>query len=301
MDRASGVMDPGLFTRIVDEVGENIFIMMLWDWGEPFVNPGIHDMIACAKKRNIKILASTNGHFFRTGEEAMKVVRSGLDALVIAVDGISQETYQRYRGQGSLETVIEGIRTLVSAKKKLNSKTPLINFRFVVMNHNEHEVPKLREFAQVLEVDMLSLRSLHPHDAEGLLKGSPDGSRYQPENPRYQRFKTESDGITPMRRAINPCRKLWNSTTVHWNGTVCPCCFDPHDRYSLGDLKMNRFRKIWRGPLYRNMRREFRRDYRSIKVCSDCTYAFEGGALSTEDFIETHFFETEQGRKTAMK
>ena len=290
MDRSSGIMSQDLFRKLVDETGKYVFIMMLWDWGEPFLNPGIYDMIVYAKQRGIKVVTSTNGHFFRTREQAERLVRSGLDSLIIAVDGINQETYQRYRGLGNLEMVTDGIRRIVAAKKALNLKTPLINLRFVVMKHNEQEVPKLHDFAQSLEVNLLTVRALHPHDAKGLLKGSPKGNQYLPGNPRHQRYRTASDGITLLRRNLNPCRKLWNSATVHWDGKVCPCCFDPHDRHTLGDLTKTGFREIWFGPRYRDIRRAFRQDYRSIAVCSDCSYAFEGGTLGTEDFVEAHFF-----------
>jgi radical SAM protein with 4Fe4S-binding SPASM domain len=268
--------------------------MMLWDWGEPFLNPAIYDMISYAKQKGIKILSSTNGHFFRSREQAIQLVNSGLDTIIVAVDGISQETYQRYRELGNLTTVTDGIRKIVAAKKELHSKTPLVNFRFVVMKHNEHEIPRLRGFAQSLGVDMLSLRALHPHDDKGLLKGSRNGSQFMPANPLYHRYKDDSDGVSMKRRNYNPCRKLWNSATLHWNGTVCPCCFDPHDRHVLGDLTDTDFRKIWKGQAYREMRRAFRQDYRRLTMCADCTYAYEGGALSTEDFIEAHFFDGQQ-------
>ncbi len=289
MDRPSGEMNPELFKQIVDEAGEYAFLMMLWDWGEPFVNPGLCDMISYAKRRGIKILTSTNGHFFRTDGQAEQLVRSGLDALIIAMDGISQETYQRYRESGDLETVVHGIRRIVAARKAAGSATPLINLRFVVMKHNEHEIPKLRDFAQSLGVDLLTLRALHPHDAKGLLKGEPRSGEYLPENPDLQRYRVEPDGTGLRRRSSNPCRKLWNSTTIHWNGKVSPCCFDPHDRHTLGDLTRTNFRTIWKSPLYREMRRDFRHDYRNIEVCRECTYAFEGGGLGTEDIIEVHY------------
>lgn len=291
MGRPSGIMDPALFRRIMDEAGNHALLLMLWDWGEPFVNPNLCDMISYAKQKGMKVLTSTNGHFFRTDGQAAQLVRSGLDALIIAVDGISQETYQRYRESGDLETVVQGIRRIVAAKKAAGSSTPLLNLRFVVMKHNEHEIPGLRDFARSLGVDLLTLRALHPHDAKGLLKGEAKNGEYLPQNPDLQRYRKDAKGDGLKRRSHNPCRKLWNSTTIHWNGKVSPCCFDPHDRFTLGDLNGANLRAIWKGPRYHKMRREFRRGYRDIEVCRDCTYAFEGGSLGTEDILEAYFIE----------
>jgi hypothetical protein len=38
------------------------------------------------------------------------------------------------------------------------------------------------------------------------------------------------------------------------------------------------------------LRRLFRRDYQSIKQCAWCSYAFEGGTLSSETIVESHYF-----------
>ena len=300
LDRPSGDMNRELFERLVNETGKYIFIMMLWDWGEPFLNSGIYDMIAYAKQHGIKTLASTNGHAVKTKQQAERLVRSGLDAMVVAIDGISQQTYQQYRRLGDLDTVFDGMRRIAAAKKALNSPTPLINFRFVVMKHNEHEVPRLQALARSLEADMLTLRKLHPHDAMGLLKGKDRSGAYVPERALYQRYKLDPDNVLRPKRKRNPCKKLWNSTTVHWNGMVCPCCFDPHDRHTLGDLSQTGFREIWTGRSYRNMRRDFGKDYRKIALCTDCTYAFEGGALGTEDFVDVHHFGTKGPRNNTF-
>lgn len=133
MDRPAGHMDFNLFKKVIDEVGDYIFLILLWDWGEPFLNPSIYEMISYARHKGIRVVSSTNGHPFTQAEHADKVVRSGLDTLIVAMDGISQETYQRYRQRGDLESVFQGIRTIVARKQVLNSKTPLINLRFIVM------------------------------------------------------------------------------------------------------------------------------------------------------------------------
>ena len=293
MDRPSGDMSWDVFTKLVDEAGKYIFIMMLWDWGEPFLNPRLCDMILYARQRGIKTLVSTNGHFIRSRERAEQLVRSGLDALIIAVDGIRQETYEKYRGEGNLGFVFDGIRRIVEAKKTLKSVNPLVNLRFVVMKHNELEIPELPDLARSLGADMLTLRTLHSHGAKGLLKCPPQTDQYYPENPQHQRYRIAPNGTAALhKRSNNPCRKLWNSTTVHWNGKVSPCCFDPHDRYVLGDLSRTDFREIWTGLRYRQMRHSFRKNYLEIPVCSDCSYAFEGGTLGTEDILAVHHFET---------
>ena len=246
MNRPTGHMDFNIFKKAVDEVGGYSLFIMLWGWGEPFLSPSIYDMISYAKKRDIKVVSSTNGHLFATGNHPNVLVRSGIDALIFALDGIRQETYERYRKGGDLNTVIAGIKNVVAAKKVLNSKTPVIDLRFMVMKHNEHEIPELKDFARSLGVDLLTLKTLNPYNH---LSTAGDGNQLSPENPRYQRFKHDPETRSPIRFKNNPCGALWNNPFITWEGKVCPCCFDLHNQYVLGDLTNDTFKKhlVWTG------------------------------------------------------
>jgi radical SAM protein with 4Fe4S-binding SPASM domain len=212
------------------------------------------------------------------------VISSGLDTLIIAMDGISQETYRLYRDGGSFDAVLEGVRAVVSRKRELNAERPLINLRFLVMRHNEHEISRLKELARSLGVDMLSLKTLNPYASDAELV---------PNNPDYRRFRYADDGKTPLRRERNPCKHLWNMPAIHWNGTVSLCTFDYDEDYALGDLRTSSFRDIWRGAECRRLRRQFRSDWQSIPLCNQCSYAYEGGSCIDEIVAEAHFFNAE--------
>jgi len=290
LKRPKGQMPFDLFKQIIDEVADYVFLILLWDWGEPFLNPRVYDMIRYARSKNIQLMSSTNGHVFSRMDNAVKVVDSGLDSLIFALDGISQSTYEKYRSGGSLEQVIRGIRNVVSAKKEAGSRTPLVNIRFIVMKHNEHEVPLLPGFAKNLGVDMLTTRALYPYDDNTGSKTEAAGHPFIPENPEYRRFLIDPEKGTRIRRKKNPCKALWNNPAIHWNGVICPCSFDPHDTHMMGNLNEKSLREIWSGTKYRQMRRQFRRNYRNLALCADCTYAFEGGSCSTEDIIHKYVF-----------
>lgn len=290
LERPPGHMDMGLFRKLIDEAGDYVFLVILWDWGEPFLNPDLCDMISHARRRGIKVITSTNGHVAAREGHTERLVRSGLDSLIFAVDGITQETYERYRAGGSLEQVTAGIRKVVEAKRRLASRTPFVVLRFIVMKHNEHEVPGLKDFARSLGVDALSVRALVTYDNERSSSASRDGAGFLPDNVAYHRFAYEPGTRARMRRTRNPCKALWNNPAVHRNGKVCPCTFDPREKWVLGDLNRESFRDIWFGPAYRRFRSRFRRQYRGIDLCRDCTNAFEGGTCSTEDILDMHFF-----------
>lgn len=291
LDRPQGFMDLSLFRKLIDEVGEYVFTLLLWDWGEPFLNPQIFLMIAYAKKKGIKVISSTNGHLFIQAEQADAVIHSGLDTLIFAMDGVTQETYQRYRQGGSLESILQGIRTVVARKRTLGSPTPLVNLRFIVMKHNEHEIPRLRELARELGVDALTLKTLNPgsqnpYDAEEALSHDD----FVPQDLRFRRFKNVEGNGQRVRMKKNPCKLLWNNPTIHWNGSVSPCTYDPREKYSLGSLANASFKEIWRGQAYREMRRQFGSNWEKIPVCRDCSYAYQGGNCSTETIVEAIFF-----------
>jgi radical SAM protein with 4Fe4S-binding SPASM domain len=285
LKRPKGHMDLDLFKKFIDEVGDYAFLIILWDWGEPFLNPAVYEMISYAREKGIKLVSSTNGHVFAKAENAKKVVRSGLDSLIFAVDGITQETYESYRKRGDLDTLIQGIRNVVNAKRSLEQDTPLINFRFIPMKHNEHELPMLKDFAKSLGVDVLTIKTLNPH-CESVRE---EDSTFIPQNTFYQRFRYNQDGQR-YRRKRNPCKALWNNPIIHWDGKISPCTYDPHDDYTVGDFASCNFKDIWWGSSLREIRRLFRQDYQQIKQCTWCSYAFEGGTLSTETVVESHYF-----------
>jgi radical SAM protein with 4Fe4S-binding SPASM domain len=293
LNRPAGHMDFNVFQKIVDEVGEYAFFILLWDWGEPFLNPRIYDMIRYASERRIKLISSTNGHLLARHGHADRVVRAGLDTLIIALDGITQETYETYRQGGELAEVLQGIRTLVARKRALGSATPLINLRFLVMSHNEHELPQVPELAQFLGVDALTFNTLNSHCQEtdpvrrALLE-----ARFRellPRHRQFQRFRYTPAG-DPRRVRRNPCKRLWNNPAIHWNGAVTSCFFDYGEQRHLGSVQTDTLTAIWRGAGYRQLRRTFRRHWQTMPLCRDCSNSFVGGDCSWETMSPAIFF-----------
>lgn len=295
LDRPTGHMPPALFEKLIDEVGEYLFLILFWDWGEPFLNPHIYEMIGYARQRGIKTVSSSNGHVFAQAKHAEQVVRSGLDTLIFAMDGVTQESYERYRQGGKLETVLQGIREVVAQKRALNSKTPLVNLRFIVMGHNEREIPTLKELARSLGVDALTLKTLNCYSVDVYGENrEANGESYQsflPKDPRYQRFSRDTATHARILLKHNPCKNLWNAPTIHWNGAVCPCTYDHDEKYVLGDLKATGFGEIWSGAAYRRMRRNFCTDWERHPICGDCSYAYKGGNCVDETIAEALFFD----------
>jgi MoaA/NifB/PqqE/SkfB family radical SAM enzyme len=288
LDRGSGDMEPALFRRIVDEIGQYLLVIMFWDWGEPFLHPNSCEMIRYARQAGIKVVASTNGHVFAGGDHAREVVESGLDVLVFSVDGTDQATYQHFREKGQLDTVLEGVRRVVSEKRRLGSGTPIVNLRFIVMKHSEHQAPLARDVARSLGVDVLTLRKFH--FVPGTDLETPTASALVPSEARYQLPALPPLGQRPVRVSRNPCRNLWNCPTVHWDGTVCSCFMDYNEQRPLGSLKELSFQEIWRGTEFRALRERFRRDWRGLPLCGQCASGFLGGDVGREANAEAVFF-----------
>lgn len=291
LERSQGHMNLALYQKLIDEVGAYIFTLLLWDWGEPFLNPSIFDMIAYAKKQGIKVVTSTNGHLFTRDEPVDALIDSGLDTLIFAMDGVTQSTYERYRQGGSLEAVLQGIRRVVSRKRARGSSLPFINLRFIVMRHNEHEIPQLKQLAKELGVDALTLKVLNP-GSQDPYEGS-DAEKHDdflPQNPDYRRFKTRQEDGRKIRLKKNPCKLLWNNPTIHWNGSISPCTYDPKEKFSLGNLEKSSFQEIWFGQPYREMRRQFKTGWGDLPLCGECSYAYQGGNCSKDTIAEAIFF-----------
>jgi MoaA/NifB/PqqE/SkfB family radical SAM enzyme len=294
LDRPSGNMDMEMFRRLVDEIGKYLLVMMFWDWGEPFLNPDAFEMIQYARRAGIKVVCSTNGHVFANRDNARKLIGAGLDVLVVSLDGITQETYQTYRTRGNLETVLEGIRNVVSEKRLSGSPLPIVNLRFIVMKHSEHQIQHIESYARSLGVDVLTLRKFHfvPGTETWMSKSDAEhvtgSEQLIPSDARYQ-LPALPDG-EPVRLTKNPCKNLWNCPSIHWNGTVCSCFMDYNEKRPLGSLKTQSLREIWYGSPYAQLRRAFRRSWQDLAPCGKCASGYLGGDIGRQANSEAFYF-----------
>ncbi len=266
LKRVKGYMPFGSFKKVMDELGDYLINLTLWNFGEPMLNREIFDMIACAKKKKIFIRMSTNGHFL-TPENNKNLVASQLDDLIISLDGASQETLSQYRVGANFATIIDGITALVKEKKLANSRYPFIELQFILMKHNEHEIDQIRKIARTIGVDKLTLKTVSlemEHTKEELEKMK----NYLPGKEEYSRYKSE--GKLRAKKVGNNCIRLWLSSVVNWNGDVAPCCYDAEGTFTFGNAFENSFKKVWLNDRYANFRKAILRNKKNIKMCSNC-------------------------------
>jgi len=291
-------MSPALFERIIDEVRDHVLLILFWDWGEPFLHPDAFRMIRYARQAGLRVVASTNGHVFADPCMAERVVNSGLDVLVFSVDGMTQKTYQHYRAAGNLQQVMAGIRNVVEAKQRGGARKPLVNLRFIVMRHNEHEVPELNGFAAELGADAVTLRKFHAVP-DHRMRSSWAGADFVPTKREYQLPVLAPDTLQPIRVRSNPCRNLWNCPTIHWNGAVCTCCMDWDEQRPLGVIGPQSLREIWYGEAYRNLRAAFARDWQNDPMCGECALGYVGGDMGQAANAEVSMLKAAEGGRKA--
>jgi len=252
-----------LYGKILDQLSPDLFYLILYFQGEPYLNPVFFRMVEEAKKKRIYTATSTNAHFL-TDNLARKTVESGLDRIIISLDGLDQQTYEKYRVGGSLDKVIEGTKNLVRWKKELKSRTPFIILQFIVFSTNEHQVAELKKVARELGVDKLELKTAQVYNYE-------KGNDLIPSQKEYARYKMQNGKFVIDNPLNNHCLRMWRGCVITWDGLVVPCCFDKDAEHRLGDLKTESFREIWRGERYREFRDKLFSDRKAIDICRNCT------------------------------
>lgn len=262
--RPTGKMPLELFQRTLDQLSPGLFYLILYFQGEPFLNPLFFKMVEYAKQKRIYTSTSTNAHFLNDNF-AEKTVRSGLDRIIISLDGTDQETYEKYRVGGKLDKVIQGIENLVKWKRELKSAKPYVVIQFIVFRTNEHQVEDVKALSEMTGVDKLELKSAQVYDYE-------EANDLIPENEKYSRYKKDSSGKYIIVNSLNNhCFRMWRGSVITWDGLVVPCCFDKDATYRLGDLKKQSFEEIWKSETYRNFRKKVFSERAGIDICRNCT------------------------------
>jgi radical SAM protein with 4Fe4S-binding SPASM domain len=264
LGRERGSMEFEDFKLIVDQIAKYAYVLELYNWGEPFLHPRIFDMIRYAHKCRISVRLSSNLNYFDC-EMAEKTVASGLDRIIIAVDGSTQEVYERYRKGGDLSNVLDNVSLLVEEKKRQNSAYPFILLRTLVHRHNEHQIDEIRQIAENLDVDGFS--------TGGFFVDTTDPAQVEEWLPAEEAQSYYDYSADSLENVWN-CSDLWESMVINWDGGVAPCCWLHRKENDFDNVFEKSVAEIWNNDAYIRSRSVFTRgglqDGSEKTICTVC-------------------------------
>ncbi len=260
--RERGFMTTETFGRIMEDLGDTLVMAILYGWGEPFLNRDLPLMIEECTRRNIRTVTDTNGQCIQTLDEALQVVDAGLDGIIIALDGSTQDIYRSYRQSGDIEKVKRCAALIEEAKQRRGASRPYTNIRAVVTRHNEHDLDNIARLARDLSVNMVSFKNL------GTMSHVEEYRRFEPDSCSMRRFDYRKD--TRARKSQFRCIVPFRNPMILWDGTVVPCEFDYNAEVAPGNIREMSFRDMWNTLPMRSIRRRMNRGLSLPLFCERC-------------------------------
>ena len=271
LQRPQALMRLSTFQTILEKIRPYAIEVILHNWGEPTLNPQILDIIRATRDAGIGSTISSNLNLEHRGDEFLhELVESGLDHLTVSIDGTTQEVYETYRRNGDLAHVLHNLRELLRYRAQVRSRTPTIEWQFLVMKHNEHQMEDARRLAREVGVDQLRFTS--PGLPFDQLTDMGLAAQWLPKNPAYHMYhpdKIRQQGYLYDER----CFYLYRAMTINPEGGVSPCCAVYHSKSDFGNLIDSSLDAVWNNDHYRSSRALFsKRAYQGAidTICGRC-------------------------------
>ena len=234
--RVKKILKLDQFKIISDKIKDYAKLVYLHKWGEPLMNKNIFEMIS-EVSQYAHAHISTNGTLMDK-QKCYELIKSGVGTVIVSIDGITQETYEKYRIGGKVEKVMENITYLNEANKKYGGHVSLLP-QFIVFDHNYHEIKLFENFCI-----KNGLRAIFkkPYIRFGSVKESSDS--------KYQREKYSTKEL--HYEAISGCAHLDALMTITVDGRLLVCAQDYNNDLYLGNILDDKttVKNLWEKPEY---------------------------------------------------
>ncbi len=287
--RPAGLLKSAHHDSIMGPLQDTLFIARYFGTGESLLNPRLPEMIALLQKSQVYTVVSTNFSFKLDDAYIDRLLDSGLTLLSVACDGASPETYEKYRVGGDFDLVTGNMRRVIARKRERGLEFPLVEWRFLVFSHNEHEVGIARQQALDMGVDIIDFYfGVTPKDEERQINGVAKALNrsLQPATcgPGIDRAVRRKD--TPFRTLPHPvvtagspvlshqpaekCDWLYFATYIYPKGEAAPCCHPGGPEQDMGILE-NGVEGVWNGQYYQDARAYLKDSmHASNALCVEC-------------------------------
>lgn len=270
-ERKKGYLHLDDFKRILDAADPYVNSVGLFYGGEPMLNKQLPAMVAYARQKRVETFFSTNATML-TDDAIEEVLDCGLDKMTISFDGLSKETYEKYRVGADFHDVYAKIQKIARRKKERGLARPHLQLQFIVMKHNQHEIPGLAQAKRDLGVDEIVIKAVAIptwiYDDQGKVNAL--FSEWLPEK-KWSKYKGERAGAQ-VKGKQNRCEWL-HKGVVHWDGRLSLCCFDYDAKHVYGNLLTTPLSRIWNSLYGRKLRKEVLEN--RFPLCSRCSISDE--------------------------
>jgi len=275
MYRKKGMMTISNFHTLADELAGFVEKIAFNFSGEPTLNPVLFDMVRYAEDKGMSTYISTNTTII--DKHLDRIFDSGLSTITVCLDGASKKNHEAYRVGSNFEKVKANIKKLTAKKRQLKSKKPYIELQFLVMKHNENDIPKMFSLARRLDVDALSLKTISLGSSISLKEKIARGQKYLPQNERFSRYTLEGGKLRVKKQPLL-CEWPFRRSVIYWNGDVTTCCYDFNGKHTIGNIfDYGSFKKLWFSYAYALTRKKVLTH--KLPLCKTCSLPTDYGLI----------------------
>lgn len=250
----SGFMPPEIIEKVLAEAKDKgLYAFNLGGLGEPMLLPKFFDYIIKAKAAGVvDVNVHTNGTRLEPNANRL-IIESGLDRLIVSLDAVTKETYEKIRIGASFDKVYAGLKDLIKQKTDSKSSTPDIKLNIIDMGDAD-EIKQFIDYWQS-QVDRISILPFVEFDENGRELAKDYANRQYPDN--------------------FVCAWLWQRLSVMRDGKVHACFRDISVRSEIvGDLATQSIEEIWQGEKMTALRKlHLAGKYRECGMCEYCPNA----------------------------
>ncbi len=266
----------------IDSLARLGVIGIVFSGGEPLLRSDILKLIRHAKKIGLRTHMPSNGYLI-DDSCAKALVESELDSLTISIDGVTQGTFSRIRGNGhGLREALDGIERVIRAREKGIHK-PRIRIATVITRQNLSELMEIVDIARQYRIDGIAFSRFEPIGLKGvrskdLLLTSDDLPKAEMVIDELIRIKMREGLIDnsigylrllklALRNDRVPIRCLagYSSLFLDCYGNVFPCLGHLALNKPIGKVGQTTLEDLWFSKRYGDLRAE-------MTGCRDCCF-----------------------------
>lgn len=269
MTRPHEMMEFEVFRKIIDEVRDYNGSIWLHNLGEPLAHPQFAELTRYVKESGLPCGFSTNATLLNEAR-GTEILESGLDKIILCMDGVTKESFEKMRVGASFEKVTQNIEGFLRLKKQKRVENPETIVQLIYMKDTESQVEEFKRRWQPLADRVHIKRFATWADQVGPITELSDPEhRYYPEHSK-----------SSLR---HPCAYLWRNVVVTAVGDVIPCCMDYDARMVMGNVKEQSLQEIWHGEKFRQARAD-QLAGRFLSTCESCLEWVGGPVNKTYPF-----------------